>query len=318
VLKGAAEFHLDKLIPDLHFNDSTLVVNPCNSPEQSPITFGCAHAQQLIWQLFNAVEKGFAASGDTDQAFLQEVLAKRTQMDKGLHIGSWGQLQEWKVDMDSPTDKHRHLSHLIGLYPGYAIASFDPALQKSGDGYTREEILQAASVSLLHRGNGTGPDADAGWEKVWRAAAWAQVGDSDMFYHELTYTLYENFGLNLLSLYDPFSSNPFFQIDANLGYPAAVMNALLQAPDVPTLDTPLTVTLLPALPSQWASGSIRGARIRGGITVNLIWSQAKPTNVAFIVDQSLTNTRPVRIVYNNQEVGTFATSPGLNQVFTKF
>jgi alpha-L-fucosidase 2 len=88
--------------------------------------------------------------------------------------------------MDSPTDKHRHLSHLIGLYPGYAIASFDPALQKSGDGYTREEILQAASVSLLHRGNGTGPDADAGWEKVWRAAAWAQVGDSDMFYHELT------------------------------------------------------------------------------------------------------------------------------------
>ena len=52
--------------------------------------------------------------------------------------------------------------------------------------------------------------------------------------------------------------------------------------------------------------------------MNLIWSQAKPTNVAFIVDQSLTNTRPVRIVYNNQEVGTFATSPGLNQVFTKF
>lgn len=54
---------------------------------------GCAHAQQLIWQLFNAVEKGFAASGDTDKAFLAEVQAKRAQMDKGLRIGSWGQLQ---------------------------------------------------------------------------------------------------------------------------------------------------------------------------------------------------------------------------------
>lgn len=131
-----------------------------------------------------------------------EVLAKRDQMDKGLHIGSWGQLQgkiyarvfgldsislvEWKVDRDSPTDTHRHLSHLIGLYPGYAIVSYDPTLQKSGVNYTREEVLQAASVSLLHRGNGTGPDGDAGWEKVWRAAGWAQLGDSKRFYHELT------------------------------------------------------------------------------------------------------------------------------------
>lgn len=87
---------------------------------------------------------------------------------------------------------------------------------------------------------------------------------------------------------------------------------------MPTLDTPLTVTLLPALPSQWPSGSIRGARIRGGITVNLAWSQAKPTNVAFSVDQSITNTRNIRIIYKNQEVGTFVASSGLNQAFTKF
>lgn len=72
----------------------------------------CAHAQQLIWQLFNAVEKGFNASGDTDTAFLEgesqfrmiaifffvlnlmtEVQTKRAQMDKGIRIGWWGQLQ---------------------------------------------------------------------------------------------------------------------------------------------------------------------------------------------------------------------------------
>lgn len=58
-------------MPDLHFNDSTLVVNPCNSPEQAPITFGCAHAQQLIWQLFNTIEKGAVIAGDNDSAFIR-------------------------------------------------------------------------------------------------------------------------------------------------------------------------------------------------------------------------------------------------------
>lgn len=70
LLKGIAGFHLDKLITDDHFKDGSLVTAPCNSPEQAPITLGCAHAQQLIWELLNAVEKGFAAAGDTDAAFL--------------------------------------------------------------------------------------------------------------------------------------------------------------------------------------------------------------------------------------------------------
>lgn len=96
--------------------------------------------------------------------------------------------------MDSPTDTHRHLSHLIGLYPGYAISSYDPTLQsvpvldslKSRENFTREDVLHAAQISLIHRGNGTGPDADSGWEKVWRAASWAQLGNATEFYHELS------------------------------------------------------------------------------------------------------------------------------------
>lgn len=101
-------------------------------------------------------------------------------------------LLEWKVEKDSPSDTHRHLSHLIGLYPGYAIARYDPAIQGgvlvngSRVIYTKDQILKAASTSLTHRGNGTGPDADSGWEKAWRAAAWAQLGSSTQFYHILT------------------------------------------------------------------------------------------------------------------------------------
>ena len=138
-----------------------------------------------------------------------EVRTKRARMDKGIHIGSWGQLQgaftlphlvsrhnltvavEWKLDMDSPNDTHRHLSHLIGMYPGYALTSFNatiqgPSASEKNNTYTKSQVIDAAKTSLIHRGNGTGPDADAGWEKVWRAAVWAQVGDAQAFYHQLT------------------------------------------------------------------------------------------------------------------------------------
>ncbi|KAI0916115.1 hypothetical protein AcW1_010031 [Taiwanofungus camphoratus] len=313
LLKGVAQFHLDKLISDLYFNDSTLVVNPCNSPEQVPITFGCAHSQQLIWQLFNAIEKGFAASGDTDFGFLQEVQATRAQMDKGIHIGSWGQLQEWKVDMDSPTDTHRHLSHLIGLYPGYAIASYDPSIQNgSTSGYNKSDVLGAAEVSLIHRGNGTGPDADAGWEKVWRAACWAQLGNASEFYLELSYALERNFMSNLFSVYPPFGPDAIFQIDANFGYPAALLNGLLQAPDVASLITPLVVAVLPALPVVWPSGYLKGARIRGGMSLDIEWAGGKPTYVTVTVDQNAI-PRPVEIIYNGSTVSSFTTSGGLTK-----
>jgi alpha-L-fucosidase 2 len=118
---------------------------------------------------------------------------------------------------------------------------------------------------------------------------------------------------------------PIFQIDANLGYPAAVLvgrmislafvalilhnqqNALIQAPDVPDLYTPLTVTLLPALPPQWSSGSIKGVRIRGGISVNFQWSGGKPTQAVFTVDANA-RSRDVRVLYADNLVGEFATT----------
>jgi alpha-L-fucosidase 2 len=145
-----------------------------------------------------------------------------------------------------------------------------------------------------------------------------------------------NFGPNLFSLYDPSSRNPIFQIDANLGYPAAVLvgaagflffvsltiysihhqqNALLQAPDVPNLSTPLIVTLLPALPSQWSSGSIKGARIRGGISVDLQWSGGKPTGAVFNVDAN-TQGREVRVVYTDNIVSEFVTTSGLIRIIS--
>lgn len=90
--------------------------------------------------------------------------------------------------MDQQNDTHRHLSHLVGLYPGYAVSNFDPTIQTQNgtEDYSKDDVLGAAQISLIHRGNGTGPDADSGWEKVWRAACWAQFANATEFYHELT------------------------------------------------------------------------------------------------------------------------------------
>ena len=111
------------------------------------------------------------------------------------HVHAAERFKEWKFDMDRQDDTHRHLSHLVGLYPGYALASFNSTLQPSflpsGSlaNYSSQDVFDAVNVSLTHRGNGTGPDADSGWEKVWRAACWAQLRNPTVFYHELSVSL---------------------------------------------------------------------------------------------------------------------------------
>ncbi|KAF9009600.1 hypothetical protein BDQ17DRAFT_1072467 [Cyathus striatus] len=190
-------------------------------------------------------------------------------------------------------------------------------LSKVKSDILKSDVLAATSVSLTARGNGTGPDTDSGWEKAWRAAAWVQLGNEDMFYHELSYAIFENFGENLFSLYNPFDPSPIFQIDANLGYPGAVMNSLIQAPDVANISTPLAISPLPALPSQWPSGFIKGTRARGGITLDLSWASGKPTSAQIKVDNSIV-LRQLRVVYGGKVVSEFKTAPGFMKSLDHF
>ncbi|KAJ1300550.1 hypothetical protein OPQ81_002204 [Rhizoctonia solani] len=317
LLKGVTQFWLDHLVEDQRFKDGTLVTAPCNSPEQTVVTLGCSHSQQLIWQLFESVEKGFSASNDDDTDFLHEVQTKKLKLDKGIRIDSWGQLQEWKIEFDSQTGVHRHLSHLIGLYPGYVLTNFNPSTNQTQGipSLTRRQVLKASEISLIARGNGTGLDADAGWEKIWRAACWAQLQNSTQFYHILTYAIERNFGENLWSLYHFFGDDPIVQIDANLGYPPAVLNAIVQAPDTSSLSDTLDITLLPALPPAWATGSIFGTRIRGGMTLDMKWSNGKVLWVRLRVDPEVRYVRRVQLWHGREPVTAFSATSGLKRKF---
>lgn len=133
-------------------------------------------------------------------------------------------------------------------------------------GYTNATIQSAVANSLYSRGNGTGSDGDAGWDKVWRAACWARLNNTDMAYLELAWAVQVNFAGNGLSMYS--EKNPPFQIDANFGFGGAVLGMLIV--DLPGLQS---VVLGPAIPAAWGGGSVEGMRLRGGGSVDFGWDK---------------------------------------------
>lgn len=139
-----------------------------------------------------------------------------------------------------------------------------------------------------------------------------------------------NYAPNFFSMYDPTDEVPIFQIDANLGFPAALLvctsscrsesrqcayrlishqNGLIQAPDVPSLSSPLVITLLPALPNQWPTGSIKAARVRGGMSLDMTWSSGALETATLRAD-STSSGRKVQVVYRGKVLANLSTAPG--------
>ncbi|KKY33153.1 putative glycoside hydrolase family 95 protein [Diaporthe ampelina] len=275
LLKGVASFWISQLQEDRFFNDGTLVVNPCNSAEQGPTTFGCTHYQQLIHQLLEAVLSTAPLASESDSGFLTSVSDALSSLDTGIHIDpdttyGTGVLKEWKVPgsyLFNIYPQHRHISHLVGWYPGNTISGFS-------DGYSNKTLQEAVRASLIERGDGTSADGNGGnygWPKVWRGACWARLNDSSKAHEELQLTLLNNVAPNLLSMYS--GKNPPFQIDMNFGWAGNVLSMLvvdLPLPSGREGDT-RTVVLGPAIPSAWGGGSVEGLRVRGGIMVDFEW-----------------------------------------------
>ncbi|KAH9869857.1 hypothetical protein J1614_006777 [Plenodomus biglobosus] len=275
LLKGVAEFWLHQLQLDTFTRDNSLVVNPCNSAEHGPTTFACAHFQQLIHQVFDAVLTLSSIVSESDSAFTANISSSLSRLDKGFHVGSFGQIKEWKLPdsfgYDVQNDTHRHLSELVGWYPGYSLSSFLSSHNKNTSYNTsHKSIASAVRQKLISRGNGNGPDANAGWGKVWRAACWARLNDSQQAHYHLRYAIQENFAQNALSMYS--GTNTPFQIDANFGLGGAVLSMLVVDVPLPAGDQGIrSVVLGPAIPAAWGGGRVRGLRVRGGGVVEFEW-----------------------------------------------
>lgn len=268
LMKGAAIFVLDFLVSG---PDGYMVTVPSHSPEnnyrlpgelrQATLTFASTIDIQIVRALFeNTIEAAEILQQDTElRKRINSVLNKLPP----VKTGSDGTIQEWYYDYDEVEPGHRHMSHLLGLYPLDQINPQTPELYEAA----RKTIMKR----LSHGGGHTG------WSRAWMISFFASLHDGNAAYKHLHLLLQKSTLDNL------FDTHPPFQIDGNFGGTAGIAEMLISS-------APGTIELLPALPDVWQSGYVTGLVARGGVIVDLKWDDSCLINakLKFKNDQKIT------------------------------
>lgn len=243
-----------------------LVTGPSLSPENKyelangkshSLTMGPTMDIEIVREVFTrTLDSGRLLHADP--AFLKQVEDARAKL-LPFQVGKLGQLQEWAQDYAEDAPGHRHISHLWALFPGTQISLAHTP-----------ELAKAARVTLERRlANGGG---QTGWSRAWVVNYWDHLHEGEQAYESLQVLFRQSTFPNLMDTHPP----GVFQIDGNLGAANGMLEAILQSR---WTDEGAELELLPALPKQWASGSVKGLRTRGGASVDMHWENGTVTSM---------------------------------------
>jgi alpha-L-fucosidase 2 len=275
-MKAAAEFILDFLIeaPEHSACPGKLVTNPSHSPENAFLlpdgtrsmfgyaaTMDIAIIRDLFANCLAAAEELAAerAGEETAElsAFVDRLRRAQSRLPDFTISRRTGGIQEWIEDYEEVEPGHRHISHLFGAFPSHQITpDSTPELA--------EAVARSLERRLSHEYHGTG------WSLGWIACLWARLGDGERAYAAIRELLRDYLFPNLMV---NAHGNP--QVGDMGGLATAVGEMIVQSHGG-------LIRLLPALPDAWSSGSVAGIRCRGGLELELAWTEKKPRRASLV------------------------------------